>query len=163
MVAAVSVVGGFPLGAPPSWGQSEPDEAAAPRATPPPKKVTITPTGFEPLDITVVAGQTVEFTNASGAEQTVDDAGTLFDSGPIPDGGGFSIAFTEPGYNECNSAAQPEWIGSTSVGQLELPGPPDGLVNEHLPDIASPPATDLDEIPDLAAGAATLALRRRRT
>src|SRR5207248_2275264 len=60
-------------------------------------EVRITDSGFDPSSVTIGAGGSVHWTNASSAAQSVTSDDGLFDSGSIPPGGGFSIAAAASG------------------------------------------------------------------
>lgn len=137
-VTTGAVLAGLPLLPTPAASQ-EPGEsapAAAPRPLPPPKLVRIGATGFEPKDIRVMLGQSSQFTNESGAAQTVPDADAFIDSGPIPPGGGYALTIGEPGYTEYASPAIAGVFGSITVVSDGLPGTPGALVNAPLPDVS---------------------------
>ncbi|MEX0817213.1 MAG: PKD domain-containing protein [Gaiellales bacterium] len=106
--------------------------------------VIITPSGFDPEEVEVVPGQTVHWTNESGAPQTVTADNTLFDSGPIPPGGGFSMTLDVAGTHGYSSSEAPGPRGSIQVVLEELPGPATDLVADHVPDIFFPPESEAD-------------------
>src|SRR5690349_16979370 len=67
--------------------------ADPPRPIPDPVRVVIGPNGLSVPDVTLAVGQTVEYTNQSGATQSITaDDNNAFDSGDIPPGGGYSMA-----------------------------------------------------------------------
>jgi plastocyanin len=69
--------------------------------------VTITDTGFQPASVTLNPGDGIHWTNASSQTQTVTADDGLFDSGPIPIGGGFSLAIAIPGTHAYGSTSSP--------------------------------------------------------
>src|SRR5262245_12795596 len=106
---------------------------AAPRPVPAPVKVSITPDGYAPPNVTLVAGQTVAFTNDSGVEQTVTATDASFDSGPIAPGGGYAMAFHGTGTFSITSTNTPSFAGTLIVGLLDIPGAPTATVQSSLP------------------------------
>lgn len=113
--------------------------------------VAITDAGFVPDEVTVVPGQAVHWTNESADDQSVTAENGVFDSGPIPAGGGFSMALDVAATHVYSSSGDPDFAGSVQVVLEELPGAPDEPAEEHIPDIPFPPVAedDLGEHPDL--------------
>ena len=101
---------------------------AAPTVTrpiPPPFRVSITETAFVPDDITVAAGQTVEFQNDASTARSVVADDTSFDSGPIPPGGRFVLAIpTATSVAIHAGGVTPALTGQINVGQLVFSGAP---------------------------------------
>lgn len=60
-------------------------------------EITLTDDGFEPDEVTVPAGQTVTWVNATNDVQTVVAADGSWDSGPLQAGERFSVALREEG------------------------------------------------------------------
>src|SRR5690242_9355490 len=85
----------------PAGAQVPPD----PRPMPAPVEVSITDTGYEPAAVSAAEGQSVVFTNRSATEQAVTDPEGLFDSGPIPPGGAFTISLGAPGLHSFATTA----------------------------------------------------------
>src|SRR3954453_10387588 len=115
--------------------QAQPAHAAAgPRPMPPPAEVTIADSGFQPDVVAVAAGQSVVFKSTSAAEQSVTEATGLFDSGPIPPGGAFTVSVPVPGAYALQSNGN-QATGTLTVGLLDLPGPATDNVNRTVPDM----------------------------
>jgi uncharacterized protein YkwD/plastocyanin len=106
--------------------------------------VIITPSGFDPEEVEVVPGQTVHWTNESGAPRSVTADNALFDSGPIPPGGGFSMTLDVAATHAYSSSGDPGFAGSVQVVLEELPGPPAEPVDGHIFDIPFPPEDPAD-------------------
>ena len=117
--------------------------------------VNITDTGFEPATVTIMAGQGVHWTNQSSQSQSVTANSSLFDSGELQPGAGFSIALAIPGIHDYSSTDNADFQGQVRVFLQELPGPPDGLASDHIPDMLFPPTEEADysEHPTLAVKA----------
>ncbi|MDZ4825932.1 MAG: S8 family serine peptidase, partial [Actinomycetota bacterium] len=124
-----------------------PAAAAEPRPVPDPVEVSISTGGFVPAVVTLAVGQSVEFTNDSGAPQTVTATDGAFDSGTIPPGGGFTMAIGVTGTFSFASANTAAFTGMVMVGLLDLPGTPGALVSATIPLIAIPPIADMDQHP----------------
>ena len=110
--------------------------AAVDPNTPPvpaPFAVAITPTGFQPSTIDVVAGQSVVFTNGSGAARKVQATSGIFDSGTIPDGGAFSVSIPDDRTIAFVSNGTPTFLGELRVGPNGFSGPGDTPVSAVLP------------------------------
>ncbi len=77
--------------------------------------VTINPGAFAPANLSVAAGTTVTWTNASGAIQSVTSASApyTYDSGSIAAGGTYSFTFVVPGTYDYSST--PGGFGGTVV------------------------------------------------
>ena len=130
--ALVAVVVPVPAGAAPTVDP-------APRELPGAVAVVLTATDFQPSVITAVAGQSVVFANDSGATRSVAAEDGLFDSGPIPAGGAFTVAVPEARQIAVTSPGPPALSATLSVGQLEVAGPSTDPVSAHLPDLGAPP------------------------
>ena len=102
--------------------------------------VTFGVNGPQPANVTVDAGEAIHWTNDHFASQSVTSTAGLFDSGPIPSGGGFSMAIHVPGVHTYSSSANPFFVGTIRVTLTELPGDPDDLVADAIPDVLFPPA-----------------------
>ena len=115
---------------------------AVPAATPPPlpdpAQVEITSTGFVPSSIDAVAGQSVVFTNDSGAVRKVQATSGIFDSGAIPDGGAFTVAIPDDRTIPFTSNGSPTFVGSLQVGPNGFSGPADDPISAHLPTEVAP-------------------------
>ncbi len=86
------------------------------------------------------AGETVHWSNDGGTPVTVAAGSGLFDSGPIPSGGAFSVRMPVPGDHAytVSSAGHSEAAG-LRVRFTSLPGPSSARVNDHLPNLPFPP------------------------
>ena len=122
--------------------------AAPARPVPPPVKVAITASGYTPSSVTLAVGQTVEFANDTTTTETVTADDGTFDSGPIPAGGGYSMALGGTGAFTFHSNDDATLNGLVTVADLELPGAPTDNAVHDLPKILIPPVTDLDTTPD---------------
>ena len=101
-------------------------------------------------------GQTVIFDNRSASSQTVTEANGVFDSGPIPPGGGYAMSVPTAGLYSYASASLPDSAKALLVvGVLDLQGAPTDPVHGHLPDLVIPPSTthDMDIHPRWGIGA----------
>ncbi len=71
--------------------------------TPPPNTVSIRDNLFDPATLTVAVGRVVVWRHEGTGTHTVTSGtptvnpGTLFDSGPLTNGGGFQFTFNAPG------------------------------------------------------------------
>jgi plastocyanin len=101
-------------------------------------QVNITAAGFVPSSSAIGAGDNVHWTNQSGVAQSVTADDGLFDSGPIPPGGGFSIAIAVPGDHAYHSTPNPSFSGMVRVVVAGLTGPAGDLANGHVPAIDFP-------------------------
>ena len=77
--------------------------------------VSIQPGAFAPLQLNVVAGTTVTWTNSSGANQSVTSASApyTYDSGSVANGGTYSFTFVTPG--TYNYTSTPGGFGGTVI------------------------------------------------
>src|SRR5438132_1577848 len=80
--------------------------------------------GFEPASVTVHAGDAVHWTNRSAQKATVTGDDSLFDSGALRPGAGFSIALAVPGEHTYRSTNDPSMRGRVIVALDGLTGPP---------------------------------------
>src|SRR3954466_7858932 len=71
------------------------DAASTPPPVPGPVQVQLSPLGFSPTTIDLVVGQSVVFTNTSGATRSIQAPNGIFDSGDIPAGGAFTVAIPD--------------------------------------------------------------------
>jgi alpha-tubulin suppressor-like RCC1 family protein/uncharacterized protein YkwD/thiol-disulfide isomerase/thioredoxin/plastocyanin/uncharacterized membrane protein YphA (DoxX/SURF4 family) len=106
--------------------------------------VNITDTGFKPATVTIIAGQGVHWTNQSSQPQSVTANSSIFDSGELPPGAGFSIALAIPGIHPYYSTVNSSFQGQVRVFLQQLPGPPDDLASDHIPDMIFPPTEEAD-------------------
>ena len=90
-------------------GDPAPDEARA--AT----EVSVVDVAFEPADIEVPVGTTVDWTNEDPFAHTVTARDGAFDSGTMDGGGTFSQTFYEPGTFEYFCAIHPSMTGTVTV------------------------------------------------
>ena len=108
-------------------------------------------TGPTPRTVSIEPGQTVRWRNEADTLRLVSADGGQFDSGPVPVGGGFAVAF--PGHGTYRYTVDPGGAtGIVHVGDRSLPGPPDAPVADQLVEIPYPrldPA-DVSVHPDLA-------------
>ncbi|HEY0583459.1 MAG TPA: S8 family serine peptidase, partial [Chloroflexota bacterium] len=128
-VAALASLPGWPL---PILAQT----------TPAGNEVSIADSGFQPASLSLNPGDAVHWTNTSAQPQTVTADDGLFDSGPIPPGGGFSLAIASAGGHAYGSTTNPALRGTLTVsGSVvnALAGPPADLANDHIPDLDFPP------------------------
>jgi subtilisin family serine protease/plastocyanin len=107
--------------------------------------IAITDSGFEPATVTIVAGQSVHWTNESSGTHSVTADRGLFDSGSLLPGAGFSMAVAIPVVHTYHSATNPAFQGEVRVVLSGLSGPLDQPANSHIPDIGFP-RTDPDDI-----------------
>ena len=118
--------------------------------------------------VQVEAGETVHFTNWSGLPSAIASENGLFDSGVLGPGAGYSVVMTVPGSHAYATASLPDVDARIDVVLRELPGPPDALVNDHIPRIAPTPAPpdDIEVHPRLGTEVSALPnpprLHRRR-
>jgi plastocyanin len=70
---------------------------------------------FQPADIEVVVGATVDWTNEDPFAHTVTARDGAFDSGTMDDGETFSHTFSEPGTFEYVCAIHPSMTGTVTV------------------------------------------------
>ncbi len=123
-------------------------------AGPPPADVfiEITDGGFSPASVTVPAGANLHWTNAGTGEQSVVSDETLFDSGPLAPGDGFTANLRIPGHHSYHSANNAGFISELKVVLAGLAGPSDALANDHIPDIGypSPDETNFSHHPQLS-------------
>jgi hypothetical protein len=116
----------------PVFGPDAP--AAAATAT---DEITITPAGFDPPAVIVEPGTTVLFRNDTVAPNRVTSADGSVDSGSIPPGGGFAVAFPDSAFvNVADVWGNP---GLITVGSTALVGPADALAASAIPDVGFPP------------------------
>ena len=114
--------------------------------------VDIVDRAFDPADITVVAGETVEWTNSDGEGHTVTASDGSFDSGLMAGGMTFARRFDTPGTVQYACAIHPEMRGSVTVtAPLASPAPPSPAPASPAP--ASPAVSAAPASP--AAPAAT--------
>ena len=113
-------------------------------------QINITDLGFEPENVTIVAGQSVHWTNESSQMHTVTAKGGHFDSGNLPTGAGFSIALAVPGVHTYSSLRDPDFEAQIRVVLEGLSAPANELANDHIPAITFPlrPDGDLSPHPD---------------
>lgn len=99
-----------------------PATAAAPDPSPTPTPVAVTLKGsrFEPSTLTVVVGQTVEFTNADKIQHTVTEINGAWDSGTLENGQKWQQTFTKAGTVEYLCGFHPMMRGKIVVQS----GPP---------------------------------------
>lgn len=81
-----------------------------------PVPITVTNTGFSPTSITIKAGTTVIWTNKSTLPHTVTDGG-VFDSGNLPVGSSYRLAFAHPGTYHYVCSYHPFMLGTVIVQQ----------------------------------------------
>ncbi|QXC60673.1 S8 family serine peptidase [Aquihabitans sp. G128] len=129
IVAALGILLGVLVLAP----QVAPAADAEPPPVPGPAKVTITSSGFSPSTVEVVVGQSVVFTNSSGATRKVVGDDAIFDSGDIPDGGAFTVAIPDDRTVDFTSPGTPTFTGTLQVGVNGFSGPAAGPIRDHLP------------------------------
>src|SRR5882762_1635258 len=115
------------------------------QTTPTDNQVSITASGYVPSSLTIGPGQTVHWTNSTTAAETVTSADGLFDSGPIPPGGGFSMALAAAGTHTYGSANDSVLQGTIIVSGLTgLSGAATDLARAHVPDQAFPAPAEAD-------------------
>jgi plastocyanin len=78
-------------------------------------EVTVVDVAFQPADIEVVVGATVDWTNEDPFAHTVTARDGAFDSGTMDDGETFSHTFSEPGTFEYVCAIHPSMTGTVTV------------------------------------------------
>jgi plastocyanin len=85
--------------------------------TPPaPNSISITAKGFNPDTLTVKAGDTVTWSNASkNAETVTSDTASLFDSGSLNTGAVYTFTFTQAGTFTYHSSDTPPLTGKVIV------------------------------------------------
>ncbi len=101
-------------------------------------EIAITDEGFAPASVTIVAGESVHWTDESSDFHSVTTDSGLFDSGSLQAGAGFSIALAIPGVHTYYSTTNPAFQGQIHVVLDALPGPPDELASDNIPDITFP-------------------------
>ncbi|HWJ97221.1 MAG TPA: S8 family serine peptidase, partial [Acidimicrobiales bacterium] len=111
---------------------------ADPPPVPDPFQVEITSAGFQPSTIEVVAGQSVVFTNNSGATRKVLGDDAIFDSGDIPVGGAFTVAIPDSRIVDFDSPGTPTFTGTLQVGANGFTGPADAKLTGYLPTVPAP-------------------------
>lgn len=98
--------------------------APAPRTSEETKKttITLTPSGFEPANITVKPGETVVWVNQSGADSAINSSPhpvhtdyPPLNLGLFSNGGNLSLTFTQPGTYKYHDHFNPQWFGSITV------------------------------------------------
>ena len=119
--------------------------------------IALTADGPVPATVTVRAGEAVHWTNQHFLTQTVTAADGLFDSGPIPAGGGFSLSLHVPGEHVYASAANPILAGTVRVIGRRLGGADADAARDRIPRIRFPEAdpAEIAEHPLLALRAST--------
>ncbi|HVC34497.1 MAG TPA: S8 family serine peptidase, partial [Chloroflexota bacterium] len=124
------------------------DSQASPNAdNPGSNAITITDTGFQPAAFTVVAGQSVHWTNNASQSESVTADDGLFDSGSLAPNAGFSMAIAYPGDHTYHSTANGAFTGTLHVVLAGLAGPGTDLANNHIPNLTFPPADPSDVSP----------------
>jgi plastocyanin len=76
---------------------------------------TLTNTAFAPDAVDVTAGASVTWTNTDGVAHTSTSDGSGWDSGIVPPGGQFSVAFPTAGTFHYHCAIHPGMIGTVVV------------------------------------------------
>ena len=76
---------------------------------------TLTNTAFAPDAVDVTAGSTVTWTNTDGVSHTSTSDARVWDSGIVPPGGQFSVAFPSAGTFHYHCAIHPGMIGTVNV------------------------------------------------
>jgi plastocyanin len=106
-----------PLVSTPPLASTPPVASAGPSlpALPAPIAVDIVDRAFAPADVTVVAGETVEWTNRDGEGHTVTASDGSFDSGLMAGGMTFARRFDTPGTIRYACAIHPEMRGSVTI------------------------------------------------
>jgi PKD repeat protein len=115
--------------------------------------VDIQPTGLDPT-IAFVQDDAVDWTNWSSQTQSIVSADGLFDSGPIPPEGGYSLHLPRPG--DYRYTAWPNsFVGTLSIARALIGGNTRDSVSVHIPDLPFPedPAADHGIDPDFGVGA----------
>ena len=107
--------------------------------------IMLTSAGPIPPTVTVRAGEAVHWTNEHFLTQSVTAADGLFDSGPVPSGGGYSLSLHVPGEHAYTSAANPFLTGTVRVIGRSLGGADADPARDRIPRIRFPEA-DPDEI-----------------
>jgi plastocyanin len=91
-------------------GAGTPGDAAATVS-----EVSVVDVAFQPADIEVPVGTTVDWTNVDPFAHTVTARDGAFDSGTMDGGGTFSQTFSEPGTFEYFCAIHPSMTGTVTV------------------------------------------------
>jgi plastocyanin len=102
--------------------------------------IVLTSAGPIPPTVTVRAGEAVHWTNEHFLTQTVTAADGLFDSGPVPAGGGFSLSLHVPGEHAYASAENPFVTGTVRVIGRRLGGADADPARDAIPRIRFPEA-----------------------
>jgi len=76
---------------------------------------TLTNTAFAPDAVDVAAGSMVTWTNTDGVAHTSTSDARVWDSGIVPPGGQFSVAFPTAGTFHYHCAIHPGMIGTVVV------------------------------------------------
>src|SRR5262245_9520803 len=107
------------------------------------RDISIAPSGFIPTLVTEDGQQDLHWTNETpqGTPKVLSNEG-LFDSGPVPPGGGFSMKLQVPGHHPYHSDISTVHNGAIDVTMQGLPGDVSDPAADHIPDLAFPPAAD---------------------
>ena len=99
--------------------------------------VSIGSTTATPGTVQIEPGQSVRWTNASGTVRFVSSDGGELESGVIPDGGGYAVAFPRRGTYRY-TVRPGGFTGIVEVGDRAIDGPADATVTDHLVDVPFP-------------------------
>jgi plastocyanin len=102
-------------------------------------EIVITDAGFEPVELTVIVGEPVTWTNTTATEHTVtSDDGTL-DSGPLGPGESYGHVFEAPGTIAYHDDFNPGGFGTIVVEAAPATTPPSGTPEPTPPAGTLPP------------------------
>jgi plastocyanin len=133
--------------------QTAPEAQTAPEPPAAPAEVTLTADGFAPDVLTVAAGRTVIFTNATPSTRTVRTDDETFDSGPLAPGERFAVAVAATGVLTVGDDATPAHTMTLRLASGSLAGDPSLPARDAVPDLFPPPAVRVMH-PDLATSVA---------
>lgn len=114
-------------------------------------EVELRASGFVPPTLAVDAGDTVHFTNRTGAAWSVKTDDGLIDSGSLPARGAFDVVPTVPGSFTYKSGAS---TAKLTVRGRTLGGPVGEPALEQIPDLPFPPVEPGDVVVDAKYGVA---------
>ena len=102
--------------------------------------ITVTDGGFQPATVTILAGQSVHWTNASSRAQSVTADAGVFDSGLFAPTAGYTVAPGMPSVYTYYSTANPSLRGTVRVALDALAGGAADPASAHIPDLPFFPA-----------------------
>ena len=118
LLSAIACGGSYSSSSTPSPAPSPapgPVAAAGAPVTIPVNAAALTNTAFAPDAVDVTAGATVTWTNSDGVAHTSTSDAGVWDSGVVPPGGQFSVAFPTAGTYHYHCLIHPGMIGTVVV------------------------------------------------